>query len=172
MSAPLRGARARFALLNLVGGSAVLGSYLVWLSNRPAEAGRLWGSIGGPGRALYFVSMLLATAGYFAFAPALLRADPERIELDRVNVALALVLFPSALWMPLAFEFLAFPRPATWWAMRAVLATVGLASLWILVAVGRRVEDLPAGRLALAGAAAFTFQTLCLDALVWPELFP
>lgn len=166
------GARARFAAVNVVGGLAVLASYAIWLGNRPEDAGRLWGSIDGPLRSAYFASMLAATAGYFAFAPALLRADPDRVDLDRATLLLALVLFPSALWMPLAFEVLAHPGPLAWWTMRAVLATVGLASLALSVFVLRRGADVPGGRLAAAGAFAFTFQTLVLDAFVWPARFP
>lgn len=165
-------ARRDFLLLNLVGGIAVLGSYALWLGNRPEDAGLLWGSVRGAGRSLYTASMLLATCGYFAFSIPLLRADPGRIGLGSLNALLALVLFPSALWMPLTFEYLRFPSPAAWWAMRAVLAVVGLASLALLVALSRRRDALPGGRLASLGAAAFTFQTLVLDALVWPEVFP
>ncbi|MFM7140670.1 MAG: hypothetical protein ACKO2K_01970 [Alphaproteobacteria bacterium] len=164
--------RARFALVNLLGGLAVLGSYAIWLGHRPDDAGRLWGSVDGPLRSAYFVSMLLATVGYFAFAPALLRADPRRVDLDRATFLLSLVLFPSALWMPLAFEFLAHPGPLAWWAMRAVLATVGFASLALALQVASRRAEIPGGRLATAGAFAFTFQTLVLDAFTWPEWFP
>ncbi len=166
------GARARFAAVNVAGGLAVLASYAIWLSNRPEEAGRLWGSIDGPLRSAYFASMLAATAGYFAFAPALLRADPGRIGLDRATLLLAFVLFPSALWMPLAFEFLAHPGALAWWTMRAVLATVGFASLALAVFLLRRRDEIPGGRLAVAGALAFTFQTLVLDAFTWPARFP
>jgi hypothetical protein len=116
--------------------------------------------------------MVLATAGYFAFAPALLRAEPDRIGLDRATFLLGLVLFPSALWMPLAFEFLAHPGPLSWWAMRATLLVVGLASLALAAWIFRRRDRIPGGNLAAAGAIAFTVQTLVLDAFVWPARFP
>ena len=166
------GARARYAHVNLLGGPAVLASYAIWLSAHAGEAGRLWGSIDGALRSAYFVSMLLATVGYFAFAPALLRADPDRVELDRATFLLSLVLFPSALWMPLAFEYLDRPGPLSWWTMRAVLATVGFASLALAAHVARHRDAIPGGMLAVAGALAFTFQTLVLDAFTWPARFP
>jgi len=164
--------RRAFVLLNLLGGTAVLGSYVLWLTNPSNDAGALWGAIAGPGRTAYTVSMLAAAAGYFAFAPFVLRLEPARAPLTAFNTCFTLILFPSALWMPLAFEYLDAPSPGSWWAMRAVLGVVGVASLAVLVLV---VRSAPAsrGRLAAAvGAAAFTVQTLLLDAIVWPLYFP
>ena len=57
--------KSSFVLLNVTGGIAVLGSYVLWLSNPSNDAGALWGSIAGAGRTLYTVSMLLVT-GYLA----------------------------------------------------------------------------------------------------------
>jgi hypothetical protein len=164
--------KASFLLINVTGGIAVLGSYALWLSNPSNDAGALWGSISGTGRTLYTVSMLLAAAGYFVFAGYVLRLDPERPAFAWIDTLFTLILFPSALWMPLACEYLDAPGPALWLAMRATLAVVGLASLGLVVALRRlaRVDGWHA-RMAVAGAVAFTFQTLVLDALVWPLYF-
>jgi hypothetical protein len=159
-------------LINVTGGIAVLGSYVLWLGNPSNDANALWGSISGAGRALYAVSMLLAAAGYFAFAGFVLRLDPDRPAFAWINTLFTLILFPSALWMPLACEYLDAPGPALWWAMRATLAVVGLASLGLVVALmGLARAEGAYARLAVAGAAAFTFQTLVLDALIWPLYF-
>ena len=169
------GGRGAFVAINVVGGVAVLASYVLWLGNPSNDAGALWGSIGGFGRALYTASMLAATAGYFAFAPFLLRhGDAAPLTFHRVNLLLTLVLFPSALWMPLAFEYLDAPGDGLWLAMRAGLLVTGLASAALVRCVAA-VPATPGSRarsLALAGACAFTFQTLVLDALVWPRYFP
>ncbi|MBM4245770.1 MAG: hypothetical protein FJ148_18525 [Deltaproteobacteria bacterium] len=169
------GGRGAFVAINAVGGTAVLASYVLWLGNPSNDAGALWGTIGGFGRALYTASMLTAAAGYFAFAPFLLRhGDRAPLSFHRVNVLFVLVLLPSALWMPLAFEYLDAPGDGLWATMRAGLLLTGLASAAII----RTVAAVPAdvgGRArtwALAGAVAFTLQTLVLDALVWPRSFP
>ena len=112
--------KSSFVLINVVGGIAVLGSYLLWLGNPSNDAGALWGSIASTGRALYTVSMLLAAAGYLAFAGYLLRVDPERPAFGWINTLFTLILFPSALSMPLACEYLDAPGPALWWAMPSV----------------------------------------------------
>jgi hypothetical protein len=86
----------------------------------------------------------------------------------------ALILAPSALWMPLTFAMLEAPSGALWAAIRLTLAVVGLASLGLLAAIASaRPADAPiARRVALAGALAFSMQTAVLDALVWPAYFP
>jgi len=161
-----------FATINVVGGVAVLGSYVLWLSNPSNDAGALWGSIDGAGRTLYATSMFAAAAGYFLFVPYLLRRDADRTPFAWINLLLALVLFPSALWMPLAFEYLDGPSAAGWWAMRGTLGVVGLASLGLVGTLARLRPASPGRALAVVGALAFTFQTLVLDALAWPLCFP
>ncbi len=164
--------RAAFVAINAIGGASVLASYALWLSNPSNDPGALWGAIDGWLRALYTASMLLATAGYFPFTLYLLRRDPNRVPFARVNALFALVVFPSALWTPLAFEYLDAPSDALWWTMRADLLVVGLASVGIVVTVAQLGPPSRARTLALWGAIAFTFQTLVLDALLWPLLFP
>lgn len=161
-----------FVLINVLGGIAVLGSYVLWLSNPQHDSGVLWGSIGGAARLGYIVSMLAAAAGYFAFAPWLLRLDPMQAGFAAINLCFTLILFPSAMWMPLTFEYLDVPDAWRWWAMRGVLMVVGLASL-ALIALIARVTPAPTGKgAALVGAVLFTVQTLVLDALIWPRYFP
>jgi hypothetical protein len=161
-----------FIAINLVGGCAVLASYWLWLANPANDGPALWGSIAGAARTVYTVSMLAAAAGYFAFAGYLLLNDVQGIPFVWVLTLFAFILFPSALWMPLAFEYLAAPGAALWWAMRITLAIVGLASLLLVLTLARLSPAGTAHTLAIAGAVAFTFQTLVLDALVWPLYFP
>ncbi len=161
-----------FVLLNVLGGIAVLGSYVLWIGNPARDSGVLWGSISGMARVAYIASMLAAAAGYFAFAPWILRLDPAQVDFTPINLCFALILFLSAMWMPLTFEYLAVPDAWRWWAMRGVLLVVGLASL-ALIGLIAQVMPAPSGKgAAIAGAAAFTLQTLVLDALIWPRYFP
>ena len=76
--------------------------------------------------------------------------------------------------MPLTVQMLAAPSVVLWISIRFVLLVVGVSSV---VLIGAIQSAVPAGRavpraLALAGASAFAFQTLALDALVWPAFFP
>jgi hypothetical protein len=86
----------------------------------------------------------------------------------------AVALVGSALWMPLTFLYLDAPSAGLWWLIRIDLLGVGLAALGIIAALAV-AEPRPASvwrALALLGSVLFAFQTLVLDALVWPAYFP
>ena len=167
--------------INILGGSAVLGSYAYGLAANPLTRGEVWGGVPESLRPLYTLSMLLAAAGYFAFSYfVFFRVDPDttriggRFGFRAFHGIYGLILAPSALWMPLTFAMLESQSVPLWWAIRLVLAAVGIGSLGLVAAL---LSVRPPGaafarRLALAGSAAFFFQTAILDALLWPAFFP
>jgi hypothetical protein len=168
-------------VLNVLGGLAVLGSYAHGLGSHPEASSRVWGGVPEALRPLYTASMLLAAAGYFAFGFfVFFRLAPDRTRVAGrfgfgvFHVLYALILLPSALWMPLTFAMLEAPSVALWASIRGVLALVGIGSLGLVAAIASaRPSDAPLARgIALAGALAFAFQTAVLDALVWPAWFP
>ena len=170
--------RRLFLALNALGGLAVLGSYAHGLTGPAPD--RLWGGVPEGLKPLYTASMLAAAVGYFPMTLyVLFGLDPQRTRVGgfgwHVFPALyALVLVPSALWLPLTGAMLDAPSGGLWLAVRGVLALVGIGSVGVAAAVA--VARPPGPRLAriaaLAGAAAFVFQTAVLDALVWPAYFP
>jgi hypothetical protein len=172
--------RGIMASINVLGGTAVLGSYAYCLLNHPEKAGDFWGSVPEGLRSLCTASMFLAAAGYLAFTFFLMfrlqptGRDDERFGVGAFNAFYTLVLVPSALWMPLTLVMLESPSAGLWWLIRLVLAAVGIGSLGILaglVAVRPRAFS-PAHALAIGGSLAFCFQTAFLDAVVWPAFFP
>jgi len=167
------------ARINLVGGLSVLASYAYCLIAYSAQAGDFWGGVPDGLRPLYTVNMGLAAVGYFAFTYFLLyrlkpgMSDSGRFGLGTFNALYAMILLPSALWMPLTFAMLESPSDGVWWAIRLTLAAVGIGSLGLLaglVVVRPRSPSL-AHRLAVAGSVAFCCQTAILDAVVWPAYF-
>jgi hypothetical protein len=174
-------ARRSLLWLNALGGIAVLGSYVHGLASNPLMRGAVWGDVPEALRPFYTVNMLLAAAGYFAFSSFVFRRlDPERTRIaggfgfGAFHVLYALILVPSALWLPLTFEMLAAPSAALWLAIRVTLALVGLGSLGLIAAIASAgPHEAPgARRVALLGAAFFALQTAVLDALIWPAFFP
>lgn len=166
--------------LNVVGGAAVLASYAIGLASQSSSGAALWGGVPASLRPYYTVNMLLAAAGYFLFTPYILfRLDPEQVRFAGglgygLFIALyALVLIPSALWLPLTQQLIAQPSAWLWALVRADLALVALGSiglLWALIALG---ADAPRGLgVAIAGLVPFCVQTALLDAVIWPALFP
>jgi hypothetical protein len=169
----------RLAWLNLTGGICVLASYAHGLLGSAEASRALWGGVPEAVRPLYTLNMLLAAAGYFLFTPfVLFRLPPDETRLPggfgyRLFHALyALVLFPSALWMPLALAAAGDAGGWLFWMVRLDLAAVAVGSLGLLLALlGLRAPPAPRGRgLALAGLVPFCIQTAVLDAVIWPAL--
>ena len=75
----MKPSRRSLLWLNVLGGIAVLGSYVHGLASNPLTRGAVWGDIPDALRPLYTVNMLLAAAGYFAFSFFVYyRLDPAR----------------------------------------------------------------------------------------------
>ena len=174
------GARTRLIILNAIGGIAVLATYALTFS-RPDAGEILWGGVPEAWRPLYTNNMFLAAAGYFPFTWLLVfGSDPARVRfLGRFGygvlaVFYALVLFPSAAWLPLTFAFADSGSMLLWWAVRIDLALVAVGALGILGAVV--TVDPPPNRalqvLAVVGGLAFCLQTVVLDAAIWPVYYP
>jgi len=168
-------------LINVVGGMLVIASYIHGILAHPNTRADAWGGVPAGIKPFYFVSMLLAAAGYFAFSYLIVfRLDPEEVETlnsfsySMFIIAYVLVLFPSAVWMPLTFAMLENPSRILWWAIRVTLAVVGVGSLGLLALLVILTHNEPMWIywLAVAGSGAFCLQTAVLDALVWPRYFP
>jgi hypothetical protein len=163
--------------LNVVGGTAVLVSYALGVGALPGDA--LWGGVPDGLRPLYTVNMLLAAAGYFLFTPYILfRLDPEttrvagRFGYGIFHVLYALVLIPSALWLPLTAHMVEHPSLAAWASVRIVLALAALGAFGLMVSVATLGPGAPRGRRwAIAGLTPFCLQIVVLDAFVWPAFF-
>jgi hypothetical protein len=168
-------------LINVVGGILVLGSYAHGLITHPANRDAIWGGVPEAIKPLYTANMLLAAAGYLAFTYfVLFRLHPDSAQLVSLSgykvfyIIYALILFPSAMWMPLTYASLGHPDSSLYyWAIRITLAVVGLASLGLLGVLLslHSSESSPTYWLAVAGCVFFCIQTAVLDAIVWPAFF-
>jgi hypothetical protein len=167
-------------LVNVVGGVAVMGSYVLGLRGESRGANALWGGVPARIRPVYTVSMLLSAIGYLA---VLYYVFFELVS-DEVEIAgtlgfvvfipvFVLVLVPSAFWMPLSNVYVDKPSTGTWLAIRTVLFVVGLASIalaWALFALEPNDHGV-AYWFAVVGSVYFAFHTFILDAIVWAALF-
>jgi hypothetical protein len=152
-------------IINILGGIAVLGSYVLGFTSRPDAAEVLWGGVPASLRPLYSANMFLAAAGYFAFSLYLLRLNPDetrvagRFGYEIYNILYAAILVPSALWMPLTLAAVEQSSPGWVWLVRLDLAAVALASLGLLIAVWN-VSPRPFTwhhRIAVVGAIFFLY---------------
>ncbi|MBN2148323.1 MAG: hypothetical protein JW726_13120 [Anaerolineales bacterium] len=160
----------------LIGGVAVLGSY-IWGFQSRADAGQiLWGGVPEKIRPLYTVNMFLAAAGYFLFTYFILfRLDSTKTQATSrfgyglFNGLYTAILIPSALWLPLTFLAVDQSSQAILWTARIALGVVGAASLGLFFMLMKVMPARPAWayRLAVIGSVFFCIQTVILDAIVW-----
>jgi hypothetical protein len=161
-------------------GAAVIGSYVHGLSTHPGTAEKLWGNVQGALRITNYITMLLAVAGFLVFTYFIFfRINPEDARIAGMfNYTIffliyALILIPSAFWMPLTYAMLANPNPALWVAVRGVLFLAGIGSLCMLGSLLTIQPHIPdfAYWMAVGGAGAFCVQTAVMDAFIWPACF-
>jgi hypothetical protein len=167
-------------VINVIGGIAVIGSYIFGLNAQSGGANVLWGGVPGNIRPLYGVSMIISALGYFAFMYLILfRLTPDetvisgRLGFSVFYIIFLFILIPSALWMPLTNVYAGNPGAGLWAGIRIVLFLVGLASIalvWALLSLQTKIPAVPYW-LAVAGSAYFAFHTMVLDAIIWAALF-
>jgi hypothetical protein len=163
-------------IINVLGGAAVILSYIYGLRGQTGGANILWGNVSASIRPIYFVSMIISALGYFAFIYyVLFRIDPA---VSNVNyyffyAIFLVILVASAFWMPLTNMFVNGGGAGLWIGVRSVLALVALGSIalvWALVALHPETRGVTYW-LAVVGAGYFAFHTTVLDAITWAQLF-
>ncbi|MFC2062640.1 hypothetical protein ACFLS8_01645 [Chloroflexota bacterium] len=167
-------------IINVIGGAAVIGSYIFGLNTQAGGANILWGGVPANIRPVYGVSMILAALGYFAFLYFIFfRLVPGEVLIGgRFGFSLfyaifLLILILSALWMPLTNVYVGNPSTGLLIGIRTVLAVVGLASIalvWALLSLQTRDSGISYW-LAVAGSGYFAFHTAVLDGIIWSVLF-
>jgi hypothetical protein len=164
----------------LIGGIAVLGSYMWGIQARPDAGQILWGGVPEKIRPLYTVNMFLAAAGYFLFTFFILfRLESTKAKVIRrfgygvFHGLYPAILIPSALWLPLTFLAVDRSSQVYLWLVRVVLSVVGAASLGLFFALHKVRPPEPdwAYWLAMVGSIFYCTQTVILDAIVWGAFF-
>jgi hypothetical protein len=161
-------------IINLVGGIAVIGSYILGLAGKANGANTLWGGTPAGIKPLYTISMIISALGYFAFISYMLfKLDVSAVNLGLLYGAFLGILVASAFWMPLTNLYVKNPAVILWLGIRLVLVIVGLASI-LLAAIIVSLHTKETGTvywLAVAGSVYFAFHTAVLDMLLWPVFF-
>ena len=167
-------------IINIIGGAAVIGSYVFGVRGKSGSADRLWGGMPQKVRPVYYVSMLLSAIGYFFFIYFLLfQVESESVLIaDSLGYWIFYIIFIgmlgfSALWMPLTNKMANEPKKSTWIWVRTVLVMVGLFSCalyWAILSIQEGNQGV-AYWLAVAGSGYFAFHTTVLDMLFWPMLW-
>jgi hypothetical protein len=165
--------------VNLLGGAAVIGSYILGFLTRPDASTALWGGVPESIRPLYTAGMILAAAGYLTVFTYFLRADKWELRIGNwggfslLTGLYLLILVPSALWMPMSIWALASSSEALAWLVRLDLVLVGAGAIGVLLALLREKSGRSSAfhSLAVLGSAALCLQTVVMDAVIWSSLF-
>lgn len=167
-------------LITLVGGLAVIASYVWGFTAYPDASTTLWGGVPASAIPVYTTNMLLAAGGFLFFTAYLLFGiDASQVKVFinydfRLFIYLyAVILVLSALWMPFSIAAYYQSSIAFLWVVRLVLWITGLASLVLLSAL---LTLQPRGRswvhwAAVVGCIFFCVQTVILDAVTWVIFF-
>ena len=167
-------------VINVIGGAAVIGSYILVLRGQAGGADAFWGGVPAGIRPIYGVSMLLSALGYFAFIYFILAhlVPTETVIAGKFGYGVffavfLLILIASAAWMPLTNLYIAQPGSGLLIGIRTVLAVVGLASIALVLALlSVNIKTPPTAYwLAVAGSGYFAFHTAILDGTIWSILF-
>ena len=161
--------RLLFAIVQVVGGLSVLGSYAHGAVTHPDTVERLWGTIPEVLWTPYSLCMPPAAVGYLVATWMLWRRSPNAEGYRRTMAWYAGFLVTSAVWMPLCFAALDHQRASLLPVIQIDLALAGGFALAVAWEIHK--SDLSRRRLALAAWAFLCWQCVVLDALVWPRFF-
>ena len=173
--------RIIFALVNVFGGAAVLGSYAWCLANYPEHRDALWGGIQGSLRSAFTISMFLAAAGYLTFCyvnlfkgEAMAFGRDSLMGTNTVVIATFVFLASATIWMPSSIAYIRSGASA-WWVLCVVSLWVTALSLCVMTGVtalsAAHIIPQTSKYAAVAGLAYITFHCLFLDAITWVKLF-
>ncbi len=158
--------RALFAIVQVLGGLAVLGSY-AWGLGTQADPQRLWGEIPESWWTAYSLCMPPAALGYLVATWQLWRREVQS-DYRRVIGYYAGFLVASTAWMPLCFVALA-GRPELALLIQVDLAVAALFALGVGVEIWK--ADLRTRPVALVAWSFLCWQCVVLDAVIWPRFF-
>ncbi len=170
----------------LVAGALVLASYVVGLAraSRPAD---IWGGITPTMQKAVVPFMLLAAAGFIAYASIVLfRLDAATFAAlrwpwgasdggggGRLFLAFALFLIPSALWLEATLIHVRMPQP---WSQALVVAVLFLVAVGVvllgLLAFAAQADGVPGAVWLILGAVAIGIQVIINDLVIWVWKFP
>ncbi len=165
--------------INVLGGAAVIGSYIYGFLAYPNAAEGLWGGVPAGFRPYYSVGMVLAAVGYLVVSFFLLRLDESETRISNrfgfgiFNVLYLIILIPSAFWMPLTLLAMGKASPVWTGLVKVDLAFVAGGSLGLLYAILNSWPRRSAAShlIAVLSCVGFCFQTVILDAIVWSFFF-
>jgi len=167
-------------IIVILGGIAVVGSYILGAVKNPDSASALWGGVSKKVIPYYVLGMIFSAIAFLATAYYLF------FKVDAASVKILgfldfrfflfiylLILVPSALWMPLTIKMVQNPGAGTAYGIRIVLILVAIGSFLMFVSLLTLMPKVLdwSFYLAVIGSGLFFLHTAVLDATLWTILF-
>lgn len=170
-----------FLIINLIGGIAVLGGYLVCLYVYPDQREALWGGVQSGWQSVFTVSMLMAAAGYLVFSYGILfKSSPDGFSskyLDTrhaISLLCMVFLISAAIWMPATISYLK-TNNSIWWILSVTSLWITAISLFtvttLVIVCPLTIPSTFYRVLTISGISYITFHCLILDAIIWVSRF-
>lgn len=170
-----------FLSVNVLGGLAVISSYLIGLWYFPEHRNELWGGIQDNWKNVLVLSMLLAAAGYMTFCYFAVFREGANIlgkfmflGPHTISWLTALFLVSAAVWMPASIFYLHTGNGLWWVATVAVLwiTALTLITLTVVVAFSDNQATPMLDRISCTiGLSLITTHCLFVDAIIWVVFF-
>ena len=170
-----------FLTINLIGGLAVLGSYIIGLGMFPEYREALWGEVRGNLRTGILISMIFAALGYLAFCyVALFQNGLEDFNKSdwfnsyTISILVGIFLISATFWLPSAIAYLHFSN--TYWLVICIVSlwstAISLAVLLgIVITSDVKIISSASHYVAIIGIGLITFHCLVFDAIMWSIKF-
>ena len=173
-----------FFIVNVIGGTSVLGSYWLGIYYYIDQPESLWGGVSGSLRTFFTISMLPAALGYIAFFYFMVfRSGIASFSNSSIlglqtqhapSIMCALFLIASTIWMPATISYINSQQWGWWITAVLSLWTTGFALVGIsnLFYVNTAENIIWTRNLAFVGLMYITFHCVVLDAIIWVLKFP
>ncbi len=173
--------QTQFLLINIIGGIAVLGGYVIALINHPETRNELWGGVPENLRFWITIFMFISAFGY-CFAMYYLIFDEGlflnffwgKFDYKLIKILLIIFLLTAALWIHTAFIYIESGSKLYWNFVQLELWLTGISAFLIMIGIATAigVKNSNLHLYSILGLSAISFHCLALDAFLWLNKFP
>ena len=173
--------QTQFLLINIIGGIAVLGGYVIALINNPETRNELWGGVPENLRLWITAFMFISALGY-CFAMYYLIFDEGlslgffwgKFDYKLIKALLIIFLTTAALWIHTTFLYMESASKFHWSLVQIELWLTGASVFLIMIglASATEVKNSNLHFYSILGLCVISFHCLILDAFLWLNKFP
>ena len=169
-----------FALINIIGGTLVLSSYMACIYMYPEYRESFWGGVQGNARRFFVLSMIPSALGYIAFFYCVLFKLESWIfdyksllGNSYINILCIIFLSTSSIWMPALVMYFKTDSIFWWLVVVGVLWVTALSLILMLFLVISIESQGSLHRIiSICGLSYIIFHCSILDAIIWVSQLP